>query len=580
MVLSELYVISITEGKILKQYPFNKCGVNVILGVAKNDSTGVGKTSMIEAIRMVLGLDIPNDFKGKAELLKKDILIAMKVETNNRTVYLGRQIIDSKHGFISDDLLTDIRGWNMLELNAYRQIVQRYVYENMSSEVMPTLQAVREYIVRDEKQGFPGIGLNSRKPTKVNQILCFLSLIPNNFEEEINVIRKQKAELDAKIKLIKVISKDIKQLRNEKLRLDSEILKTQKLLEDVDISQKVDIDETNYKKAKEELREVQRQIFKNEYSKKQFEENIENLSARSAKVNELIDLKDFYNQLICYFPDKLLHNYEEMKTFFEFMLQNRGDYFSKRIKEVDTELVLLHKKKEELQSVIKESSKVYQNTKIIDDMHEINNQLNSQYMKLAEVKAKIDQYDSISDLTKEINDLEKDILEKIEAYQTEFNKYSQIVMNIQNHFNNLVQEAYNEKGELTYSFNNEHKAKSTTGRILINCQITEENSHGKLYMKINMFDLALLLNRIDNNAGCKFLIHDGSYCKPNANAKYNVLTYVNSYLKERGEGQYFITINRTELETEQLNEIKAENMIVAEFDREGNYHNRFFGFKY
>ncbi|WP_395548453.1 DUF2326 domain-containing protein [Lacrimispora sp. HJ1] len=151
---------------------------------------------------------------------------------------------------------------------------------------------------------------------------------------------------------------------------------------------------------------------------------------------------------------------------------------------------------------------------------------------------------------------------------------------METHFQNLVQAAYGEDGVLNYSYENDVKKRSSTGRIKICCQIADENSHGRLYMKINMFDLALFLNRIDNNTGCDLLIHDGSYCKPNPGAKAKVVNYVDNYLKDAEKGQYFITINKSEVEETDLEDFRKKKMIVAEFDREHGDEHRFFGCKY
>ena len=67
-----------------------------------------------------------------------------------------------------------------------------------------------------------------------------------------------------------------------------------------------------------------------------------------------------------------------------------------------------------------------------------------------------------------------------------------------------------------------------------------------------MFDLALFLHRVDKNAGCHILIHDGSYCKPNPDAKAKIINYVDQYLKEKGLGQYFITLNKSEISAKDL----------------------------
>lgn len=67
MILKEMYIINLKDKEILKRYVFNTVGLNIILGVAKKDSNGVGKTAMIDAIRMVLGEKLPADFRKKEE---------------------------------------------------------------------------------------------------------------------------------------------------------------------------------------------------------------------------------------------------------------------------------------------------------------------------------------------------------------------------------------------------------------------------------------------------------------------------------------------------------------------------------
>lgn len=209
-----------------------------------------------------------------------------------------------------------------------------------------------------------------------------------------------------------------------------------------------------------------------------------------------------------------------------------------------------------------------------------NEQLNVEYQKLADIKMKIDKYNEINKLTKELNAKGKEILEKTFEYEKDYNQYEDNIINIETHFKTLTETAYDESGDLTYNYENDVKKSSATGRVKITCQIADENSHGRLYMKINMFDLALFLNRIDLNAGCQFLIHDGSYCKPNPDAKAKVIKYVDEYLKRKGTGQYFITINKSELDEKDLEFLKSQGTVVAEFDREYKDTHRFFGFKY
>lgn len=108
MILKELYVISLKEKKVISKYVFNTSGLNVILGVAKKDSNGVGKTAMVDAIRMLLGEKMPEDFQHKEELAKRDILIVLKIEVDGKVQYLARQIIDDENGYISENVIMDL----------------------------------------------------------------------------------------------------------------------------------------------------------------------------------------------------------------------------------------------------------------------------------------------------------------------------------------------------------------------------------------------------------------------------------------------------------------------------------------
>ena len=78
MILKELYIVSLKNKEVIKKYTFNEFGVNVILGVAKKDSNGVGKTAMIDSLRMVLGEKLPVDFKNKEELIKDEIMLSLR----------------------------------------------------------------------------------------------------------------------------------------------------------------------------------------------------------------------------------------------------------------------------------------------------------------------------------------------------------------------------------------------------------------------------------------------------------------------------------------------------------------------
>ena len=210
MILKELYVISLKDKEIIKKYVFNSMGLNIILGVAKKDSNGVGKTAMIDAIRMVLGEKMPGDFLHKEELAKRDILIVLKVEIGEKIQYLARQIIDDENGYMADKFVMDIKAWKIFDLDIYRKKVQSYIFSYLNEEGVPSFQEIREYLIRDEKQGFNDITLPRRKSIQSSRCLNFLSLLPINFEAHINKLKNEQAALQSEINVIKTIAKDIK----------------------------------------------------------------------------------------------------------------------------------------------------------------------------------------------------------------------------------------------------------------------------------------------------------------------------------------------------------------------------------
>ena len=162
---------------------------------------------------------------------------------------------------------------------------------------------------------------------------------------------------------------------------------------------------------------------------------------------ELVNLQSYFKQILQYFPEDLEKNYKDMEYFFSYMLENRGDYFKSRIETLEEELSKLQLTKKELQNIISESTKIFQNTQLVDDIHNINQQLNVEYQKLADVKMKIDKYNEINNLTKELNKKGKEIFEKTLEYEHEYNQYAANISNIENHFIALTEAAYGEKGD-------------------------------------------------------------------------------------------------------------------------------------
>jgi uncharacterized protein YydD (DUF2326 family) len=225
-------------------------------------------------------------------------------------------------------------------------------------------------------------------------------------------------------------------------------------------------------------------------------------------------------------------------------------------------------------------TKFVKNSDLVVDLREISNQINDKYKEIAEYEFKIEKYKAKKSKEKEIKKQEKILEELTEKYEAVFRQYKENIDNIIEHFHNLNEVAYSEKGTLNYSFENIVQGRATTGRIKITCNIPDEEAHGRFLMKINMFDIALLLNRLDQNSGLLFLFHDGSYSKPAPSIKGNMLVYIDNYLKEASKGQYFVTINTEELTKKDLLMLKKQGAIVAKLERTDNNVKRSLGIKY
>lgn len=212
-----LTVISLSNKVVKNYYKFNPVGLNLILG-EKNDehdeTNGVGKTALIESIQYCLGANLPKSFKGKGNLEKEDIFVVLNIEYNEKQSMIGRRLCDDSFAYISDSNIInyELLLWESLTKEDFRKYIQNIVYsefKDINIATAPSFSAIREYIIRDEKQGFTGLEIKNRNATSVNQILSFLSLLPcyyeNNIMQQKNVIK----DIDKQLNNIKEIERKL-----------------------------------------------------------------------------------------------------------------------------------------------------------------------------------------------------------------------------------------------------------------------------------------------------------------------------------------------------------------------------------
>lgn len=584
MILKKLLIYSYNSTELIKEYRFKENGLNVILGERKyegQEANGVGKTTMVESINFLLGGSCPEDFIGNSTISKKDIFLILHISVKGRELYLGRLINKTDWGFIcnSNTISYNLDDWIAKESNDdFKEYINEFIFQHKSPE--PTLSALREYIIRDEKKGFGDITLPNRNAMYQHMYLAYLFQLPYDYEQQIAKIKKRQKELNKKLNVIRSLKKEIESLKLEEKKIFKKLNNLDEQIKNVELTNKFAEDAEQYKKYKEKYNRLQGRIFDFEHIKKQYIRNIEGLEERLNEIKALNDIEPFWDQLIDYFPSKIKKNYKDIETFYDFMVDNRGKYFKHKIKEIDIELVKVKKELAEIERFMSLYSKSFKNSDIIFDITNINEEKSMLYDDLSKIRGKISIYEEKTQVTSEINKVKGNVLKQIEIKQDAFKNYKMEIETLKSLFNELVSAAYNETGILEFELNNNTGVNDTTGRIKISCRIDDEKSHGRLYMKVNMFDLTWFINGLEKNSKIKFLIHDGSYSKPDKFAKGKLLNYVDSYLDDLGVGQYFITVNKDELSSEVIDQLNNKKSIIAKLQRGNEDKDRFFGFRY
>jgi len=560
MILKRLIIYSYRDKDILKEYQFNPFGLNVILGEKKEkgqETNGVGKTTMVESINFLLGGACPVDFIGKQTLIEKDILLILEVRSNEaKPYYLARLINVPQKGYILPENVVsfNLSDWIEKEDDDYKDYINDVIVGLKPNE--PSFSALREYIIRDEKTGFVDIVLPNRNAMNQASYLAFLFGLPHDFEKEIAKYKKEQREYNQKLNVINSLKDEISELKLREKKLNREIQELDKIIHKVNITKKLVKDAEGYKVAKTEYNELQNKLFELQHIKKQYQNNIDDLQAKLDQIKLMNDIEPFYTQLVGFFPDQIKKNQEEIKKFYDFMVDSRGKYFSHKISEIDYQIDNIKKRIEQLNKIIQRHANSFKNTDIISDLTKINEDRNLKYEELAQVRVKINMYQEKTNITAQINRIKQEILRQIEMKLDVFKNYETQISEIKELFNKLVSVAYDETGVFDIELVNDTSLNATTGRVKISCTIDDEKSHGRLHMKINMFDLTWMLYGLKIRDNLNFLIHDGSYSKPNGSAKFKLLMYIDKELKRMEKGQYFVTINKTELDESEIVSVK------------------------
>ena len=589
MIFKTLFVISLDSNSIIKEYIFNKQGVNIILGEKRenNDETnGVGKSTMIDCLSFLLGKTIPKYYSDNEILLKNNIFVALEIEKNNNSFFIGRSFNDPRFGYVSDALDSpplEIDEWKKQGITEYKKYIEKLIIkepQELREDI--TFAALREYIIRDEKTGFNDILLPNRGSLKQYMLLNYLFMMPYLSEKRIKSYKDIIDKINNEIKVIESMNINITALKVKEEELLGYIHELDHTIEHAKTTLHYNKNIDVYSEVKKDLNLVQNQIFEYEHICNQYQKNIDNLREKVLEIKQLENVEKFYEDLVGYFPEDVKENYTKVKEFYDFMVESRGNYFESKISSIQSNLKELYPEKDKLEFRLEELSKIFKSDNYVDDISIIMDNKRKTEVKLAEVKIRINDYNRKSKLAEEINDVQSEVLRINSMNFDEYLSNKENKIKIQTIFNELMESTYNQHGFLEFEYDNRigYSSNSTTGRIKISCSIPDERSHGRLHMKINMFDLTWFLNRASSSSDISFLIHDGSYSNPDPYIKGTLLEFLHEKLLGIKNGQYFVTANQNELLKEDIEKFENKKMIVAKLDRLNNEKNRFFGFKF
>ncbi|TKH06812.1 DUF2326 domain-containing protein, partial [Peribacillus simplex] len=438
------------------------------------------------------------------------------------------------------------------------------------------------YIIRDEKTGFNDIFLPNRGPLKQHIFLNYLFSLPYLSELEIKSLKDIIENMNNKIKLIEAMRLNIADLKVKEEEILSSIVELNHTIEQAKTTSHYNKSTGEYTTLKKELNEVQAKIFEYEHICNQYQKNIDNLQEKVNEIKQLEDVEKFYDDLVGFFPENVKENYTKVREFYDFMVESRGNYFKDKISTLKVNLKKLNTDKQELEKELEETSKILKSENYIEDISIVMDKKRQKEIELAEIRIRLKDYNQKNEIVEDINEIQHEILRINSMHYDEFLSFQNKKNELQSIFDELMDVTYKQHGFLDFEYDNRisYSNNSTTGRIKISCSIPDERSHGRLHMKINMFDLTWFLYRNINNLGVNFLIHDGSYSNPDQYVKGVLLKYLEQKLKESSSGQYFVTLNRTELLKEDLKELEDAGVVTTKLDRLNNGSNRFFGFKF
>lgn len=263
-------------------------------------------------------------------------------------------------------------------------------------------------------------------------------------------------------------------------------------------------------------------------------------------MSDLLKVDTFYRELLQYFPNEISKNINDFTTFFKELANDRDTYYADLITSIKSDIKFLKAEISRLEKEMLNFAQMLKNTSIVGDIAILTSteaSIKSELAHLVECHKSLLEKESLEDRIEEVTQRRKN---QIALGKREERRFEQKRIDLISLFHELIDEIYGaDDGELTFEYNSNHSS-STAGRTEIVCRIPSQNSHGRTYARINVFDFVWFLSpKQPGEFRPTFLIHDGSYSKISREVKSKMLHAVGKRLINQ---QYFVTINEDEIE--------------------------------
>jgi len=335
-------------------------------------------------------------------------------------------------------------------------------------------------------------------------------------------------------------------IENLKLSATSKLKKIREDIEEVRVIPSLEKARQDYQNIRMEFTTIASALNKKEHYLRGYTKNREDLRDKAKSMTELLKVSEFYADLLQFFPKQIEENISDFQSFFDDLSNDRERYYADLIVGIKADIKFLQSERDRLAPILDSLAQQFKNSSVLRDISTLaaaEERIQGEIKELDDCRSHLLECEAVDEKIAELEELRRNTLVEGKTQDKKFKDRRKGLINL---FHELVADIYgSDDGELAFEYNS-NGASSTAGRTEITCSISSQNSHGRTYAKINIFDFTWFLGEKRNGEFKPgVLIHDGSYSKISRDVKVKMLKAVVPRLAGQ---QYFITVNEGELD--------------------------------